>query len=97
MIDQRFAAMDQRIADMLFWLQVTFGAVLMVLVGLAGQWVMMWRRVVGTETMVEEHVKETEKDRLINVQTEEIGLLKGLLTDLQQRLIGLEGVVLKAR
>ena len=96
-MDHRFAAMDQRIADMLFWLQVTFGAVLMVLVGLAGQWVMMWRRVVGTETMVEEHVKETEKDRLINVQTEEIGLLKGLLTDLQQRLTGLEGVVLKAR
>ncbi|MFH1097010.1 MAG: hypothetical protein ABH886_00490 [Candidatus Desantisbacteria bacterium] len=103
-MDQRFTAMDQRLndtnnrfGDMMFWLQVTFGAVLMVLAGLAGQWVMMWRRVVQTETVVEEHLKVTEKDRLVNVQIEEIGMLKNLLIDLQQRLTGLEGVVLKTR
>jgi len=96
-VDQRFNDMNNRFGDLMFWMQVTFGAVLMVLVGLAGQWVMMWRRVVRTETVIKEHVKETEKDRLINVQTDEIGLLKGLITDLQQRLTGLEGVALKTR
>ncbi|MBI4753322.1 hypothetical protein HY793_02975 [Candidatus Desantisbacteria bacterium] len=68
-INNRINDMNNRFGDLMFWMQVTFGAVLMVLVGLAGQWVMMWRRVVRTETVVEEHLKVTEKDRLINVQT----------------------------
>jgi len=43
----------------------------------------MWRRLIKVETTVEEHLAETEKDRLIAFQREEIEMLKARLDKLE--------------
>lgn len=100
-IDQRFTAIeksiDQRFADMMFYLQIIFSTMVIGIGSLIIQWFIMWKKIIWCDTRLTEHLKLPEKDRLIDVQREEIGMLKNLLTDLQQRLTGLEGVVLKAR
>ncbi len=97
-IDQRFGAIDQRFNDMMFWLQIIFGTMVMGIGSLLIQWFIMWKKIVLCDTRLMEHLKlPAEKDRLIDVQREEIVILKGLLNDFQQRLAGLEGVILKAR
>ncbi|MEK7813879.1 MAG: hypothetical protein AAB296_08970 [Candidatus Desantisbacteria bacterium] len=92
-IDQRFGAIDQRFADMMFWLQIIFSTMVIGIGSLIIQWFIMWKKIVWCEAQL----KLPEKDKLIDVQREEIGVLKNLVMDLQQRLTGLEGVVLKAR
>ncbi|MEK7274300.1 MAG: hypothetical protein AAB110_03505 [Candidatus Desantisbacteria bacterium] len=96
-LEQRITAMEhsiyQRFADMMFWLQIIFSTMVIGIGGLIIQWFIMWKKIVWCEAQL----KLPEKDNLIDVQREEIGVLKNLVMDLQQRLTGLEGVVLKAR
>ncbi|MFH1859971.1 MAG: hypothetical protein ABH870_03015 [bacterium] len=99
-MDQRFADIQrsiQRFVDMMFWLQIILSAMVIGIGSLIVQWFIMWKKIIWCDTRLEQHLKSPEKDRLIDVQREEIDVLKNLLGDLQQRLTGLEGVVLKAR
>ncbi len=75
--------MNERFADLHFWLQIIFGAVVLVIAGLIAQWLLMWQRLIGVETKVKEHLAETEKDRLIVFQREEIEMLKARLDKLE--------------
>jgi len=75
--------MNERFADLNFWLQITFGAVVLVIAGLIAQWLLMWKRLIRVDTKVEEHLAETEKDRLIAFQHEEIEMLKTRLDKLE--------------
>ncbi|MBI4778821.1 hypothetical protein HY792_07895 [Candidatus Desantisbacteria bacterium] len=103
-MDQRFAAMersiDRRFADMMFWLQIIFSTMVIGIGSLIVQWFIMWKKIIWCDTRLETHLKlpeNPEKDKLIDVQREEIDVLKGLLNDFQQRLTGLEGAILKTR
>ena len=51
--------------------------------GIIAQWLLMWRKLIKIETKVEEHLAETEKDRLITFQREEIEMLKSRLDKLE--------------
>ena len=79
-MNQRFADlradMNQRFADLMFWLQMTFGAVLVVMGGLIAQWLVMWRRLIRVDILLADHLRETEKDRLLAFQREDIEVLK---------------------
>ena len=81
--DNRFDDINKRFDDLQFWLQLVFGAVVLMFAGLIAQWLLMWRRLIKIETKVEEHLAETEKDRLIALQREEIEMLKARLDKLE--------------
>lgn len=99
--DQRFAAMersiDRRFADMMFWLQIIFSTMVIGIGSLIVQWFIMWKKIIWCDTRLEQHLKCPDKDKLIDVQKEEIDILKGLINDFQQRLTGLEGVIIRTR
>jgi len=82
-VNERFDSINKRFDDLQFWLQLIFGAVVLVLAGLIAQWLLMWRKLIKVETAVEEHLAETEKDRLIAFQREEIEMLKARLDKLE--------------
>jgi len=82
-IDKRFDDINNRFDDLQFWLQLTFGAIVLVIAGIIAQWLLMWRKLIKIETKVEEHLAETEKDRLITFQREEIEMLKSRLDKLE--------------
>ena len=75
-IDDLRVDMNQRFGDLMFWLQMTFGAVLVVMGGLIAQWLVMWRRLIRLDILLADHLRETEKDRLLAFQREEIEVLK---------------------
>ena len=49
-IDQRFDDINKRFDDLQFWLQLVFGAVVLMFAGLIAQWLLMWRRLIKIET-----------------------------------------------
>lgn len=83
-LSQRLDGLEKRFGDLMFWLQMTFSAVLVVLASIIAQWIIMWRRLIRVETKLENHLAETEKDRLIVLQREEINLLKTRLDKLEK-------------
>lgn len=82
-INQRFDDMNQRFDDLRFWLQIALGMLALVIAGLVGQFLLIWRRLVKVELKLENHLAETEKDRLIAFQREEIEMLKAQLDKLK--------------
>ena len=82
-MNQRFeelrADMNQRFADMMFWLQLVFGAVFATLGAVVAQWLTTMRRVSHIETQVVDHLRETEKDRLLMLQHERLEALTARL------------------
>jgi chaperonin cofactor prefoldin len=86
-VDQRFgelrADMNQRFADMIFWLQLVFGAVFATLGAVVVQWLTTIRRVAQVETQVADHLRETEKDRLLMLQQERLEALTARLERLE--------------
>ena len=86
-MNQRFedlrADMDRRFDDMLLWLQLMFGAVFATLGAVVAQWLTTARRVVRVETQMEEHLAETEKDRLLVFQGEKLEALEARLERLE--------------
>ena len=85
-MNQRFADMDKRFADLNFWLQMTFGAIFATLGVVVLQWATTIRRTTQVTERLEAHLAETEKDRLLTFQREEIELLKGRLERVEQTL-----------
>ena len=71
--------MNQRFADLNFWLQMTFGTIFATLGVVALQWATTIRRTTQVTERLEAHLTETEKDRLLTFQREEIEILKGRL------------------
>ena len=86
-MDQRLAdlqgEMNRRFDDMMFWLQLMFGAVFATLGAVVAQWLTTARRVVRVETQMEEHLAETEKDRLLVFQREKLEALEERLERLE--------------
>ncbi|MFQ6041044.1 MAG: hypothetical protein ACE5PV_09320 [Candidatus Poribacteria bacterium] len=75
--------MNQRFDDLRFWLQIALGMLVLIIAGLVGQFLLIWRRLVKVESKVEDHLAETEKNRLIAFQREEIEMLKARLDKLE--------------
>ena len=82
-IDDLRADMNQRFADMMFWLQLVFGAVFATLGAVVAQWLTTMRRVSHIETQVADHLRETEKDRLLMLQHEQLEALTARLERLE--------------
>jgi hypothetical protein len=78
--------MNQRFADLSFWLQMTFGTIFATLGVVVLQWATTIRRTTQVTERLEAHLAETEKDRLLTFQREEIELLKGRLERVEQAL-----------
>ena len=85
-MNQRFADVDKRFADLNFWLQMTFGTIFATLGVVVLQWATTIRRTTQVTERLEAHLTETEKDRLLTFQREEIELLKGRLERVEQAL-----------
>jgi hypothetical protein len=86
-MNQRFDDMnrrfDERFDDLHFWLQIVLGLLALVIAGFVAQFLLLWQRLVRVESKVEDHLAETEKDRLIIFQREEIEMLKARLDKLE--------------
>jgi hypothetical protein len=82
-INQRFDDMNQRFDDLRFWIQIALGMLALVIAGLVGQFLLIWRRLVKVELKLENNLAEMEKDRLITFQREEIEMLKARLDKLE--------------
>jgi len=82
-IDDLRQDMNQRFADLHFWLQIVIAMLALVIAGLIAQFLLVWQRLVRVESKVEEHLAETEKDRLIVFQRGEIDMLKARLDKLE--------------
>jgi len=85
-IDDLRADMNQRFADLNFWLQMIFGTIFATLGMVVLQWATTLRRTTQVTERLEAHLAETEKDRLLTFQREEIELLKGRLERVEQAL-----------
>jgi len=85
-IDDLRADMNQRFADLNFWLQLIFGTIFATLGMLVVQWMTTLRRTTQVTERLEAHLAETEKDRLLTLQREEIALLKDRLERVEQAL-----------
>jgi peptidoglycan hydrolase CwlO-like protein len=77
---------DRRFDEMMFWLELVFGGMMLILAGIFAQGILLWRRQTRTETLLEAHIKETERDRLISFQTEEIKIIKEKMDKLEQKI-----------
>jgi tetrahydromethanopterin S-methyltransferase subunit G len=84
-IDKRFDDMNRRFDQVLFWLELLFGTMIVMLAGIFTHGVLLWRRQTRTETLIENHLRETEKDRLLSMQSEEIKQLKERLAKVEEK------------
>jgi len=75
-MNKRFEAQDKRFDTLTFWFQLIMGALVVIIGGLVGQWLFLWRRVIHVESVVEGHLKETEKDLLLGYYRKELDELK---------------------
>jgi hypothetical protein len=75
-MNKRFEAQDKRFDTLEFWFQLIMGALVVIIGGLISQWVFLWRRVIHVETVVEGHLKETEKDLLLGYYRKELEEVK---------------------
>lgn len=82
-LDDMNRRFDERFDDLHFWLQIVLGMLVLVIAGLVAQFLLVWQRLVKVESKVEDHLAETEKDRLIDFQREEIENLKTRLDKLE--------------
>ena len=76
--------MNSRFDDLLFWIQMLFGLVAVVIAGLVAQWLLIWQRLIRLETTVHDQLQVTQRDQLV-VQ------LRQELVTIAQRLEHLEG------
>ena len=70
--NKRFDDMNKRFDGLTFWLQLLLGEVFAILGAIVVQWVTTVQRTDRLETRVNEHLAETEKDRLLAFQHEAI-------------------------
>ena len=68
--------MNQRFADLTFWLQTIVGILVLVRGGLLAQWVVMWRWLIKVDERLSNHLQETEKDQMLAFYREEMEGLK---------------------
>jgi len=99
-INRRFDDMNRRFDDLRFWLQIILGALVVIIGGLAAQLFLMWKRIIGVESMVAERVTEVDQiladqkkepakvDRAFEDQRQEIEELKIRLGALEAKLAG---------
>lgn len=80
----RFDDMNRRFDELVFWIQMIFGSMILILMGIISGGILLWRRQTRIETLLENHLKETEKNRLIALHREEIEMLKGRLERLEK-------------
>lgn len=85
-MNQRFEGVDNRFADLNFWLQMTFGTIFATLGAVLLQWATTIRRTTQVTERLEAHLAETEKDQLLVFQRKEIELLKERLERVEQAL-----------
>jgi vacuolar-type H+-ATPase subunit I/STV1 len=81
---KRFDDLNRRLDTLERWLQWIFTSSVLVLLSMVGGGVYLWRKETRTETLLADHLRETEKDRLIALQREELELLKKRLDRLEQ-------------
>jgi hypothetical protein len=86
-MNKRFEAQDKRFDTLEFWFQLIMGALVVIIGGLISQWVFLWRRVVHVETVVEGHLKETEKDLLLGYYRKELEELKHEVNKLKAKAV----------
>lgn len=67
---------NTRFDTMEFWFQLVMGTLVLIIGGLVSQWLFLWRRVIQIETVVDKHLKETEKDVLLGFYRKELEELK---------------------
>jgi hypothetical protein len=77
---------NKRFDTMEFWFQLVMGALVVIIGGLISQWVFLWRRVIHVETVVEGHLKETEKDLLLGYYRKELEELKQEVSKLKAKI-----------
>lgn len=82
-LNKRIDDVNRRFDDLQFWLQFIFGVQVLIMGGLIAQWLLMWKRIIGTEKILETHLTEKEEKELISIQREEISLLKERLSRLE--------------
>jgi len=82
-MNTRFEAQDKRFDTLTFWFQLIMGALIVIIGGLVSQWLFLWRRVIHVETVVEGHLKETEKDLLLGYYRKELEELKSEVNKLK--------------
>jgi len=85
-MNRRFDDMNRRFDQVLFWLELLFGTMILLLAGIFTHGVLLWRRQTRTETLIEDHLRETEKDRLLSMQAEEIRQLKERLAKVEEKI-----------
>ncbi|MDZ7363661.1 MAG: hypothetical protein ONB46_23535 [candidate division KSB1 bacterium] len=76
---------NKRFDTMEFWFQLVMGALVVIIGAIASQWVFLWRRVVHVETVVEGHLKETEKDLILGYYRKELEELKQEVSKLKAK------------
>jgi septal ring factor EnvC (AmiA/AmiB activator) len=82
--NKRFDDMNRRFDTLERWLQWIFTSSVLVLLSMVGGGIYLWRKETKTEALLDAHLRETEKDRLITLQREELELLKKRLDRLEQ-------------
>ncbi len=86
-VDGGFNSVDKRFDTLEFWFQLIMGALVLIIGGLASQWIFLWRRVIHVETVVEGHLKETEKDLLLGYYRKELEELKQEVNKLKAKVV----------
>ena len=57
-MNRRFDDINRRFDDLRFWLQIILGVLVVIIGGLVAQWFLMWKRIIGVESMVSERATE---------------------------------------
>ena len=69
-INSRFDSINRRFDDLRFWLQIILGALVVIIGALVAQWFLMWKRIIGVESLVAN--RATEVDQVLADQKEQI-------------------------
>ena len=80
-VDKRFEHVDKRFDDLMFWIQMIFTALLVVIAGLVTQWLVIWKRLIR----VEMSLREIEKDSILGMYRREIERLEQRMARLETR------------
>lgn len=69
-INRRFDDINRRFDDLRFWLQIILGALVVIIGAFVAQWFLMWKRIIGVESLVAN--RATEVDQVLADQKEQI-------------------------
>ena len=99
-INRRFDDINRRFDDLRFWLQIILGALVVIIGAFVAQWFLMWKRIIGVESMVANRAAEVDRelavqkkepakaDRAFMDQRQEIEELRMRLGALEAKLAG---------